>query len=162
MALEIERKFLLRGDGWRPLVRETRLMVQGYLARAPVAVRVRLEGPRATLGLKQASTSISRLEFEYPIPLADAEALLRLCPEPPLRKLRHRVLFAGAEFEIDEFLEANAGLVLAELELPSEDAEFPRPPWLGREVSSDPRFLNVELARRPFASWSAEERASCC
>lgn len=162
MGIEIERKFLVRGDGWRPLVRESRLLVQGYLARAPVAVRVRRVGERAFLSLKEATIAIVRREFEYEIPPADAEALFRLCLEPPLRKHRHWVAVDGAVFEIDEFLDENQGLVIAEIELPAADASFPRPPWLGREVSEERRFFNIELARRPFSRWSEQERAACC
>jgi adenylate cyclase len=162
MGIEIERKFLVRGEGWRSLVRERRLLVQGYLARAPVAVRVRRNGERASLSLKEATAAIVRREFEYEIPLADAEALFTLCLEPPLRKQRYWVPVGAVTFEIDEFLDENAGLVIAEIELSTADADFPRPAWLGREVSEDPRFFNVELARRPFSRWSAEERAQCC
>ncbi|GIX33654.1 MAG: CYTH domain-containing protein [Lysobacterales bacterium] len=162
MGIEIERKFIVRGEGWRPLVRESRLLVQGYLARTPVAVRVRRIGEQALLSLKEATPAILRREFEYEIPLADAEALFALCLDPPLRKRRHWVPYGGATFEIDEFLDQNEGLVIAEIELPAVSAEFPRPPWLGREVSEDSRFFNVELARRPFSQWSLEERAACC
>lgn len=162
MGIEIERKFLVRGEDWRALVRRSEVLVQGYLARAPVAIRVRRMGTRASLSLKEASAAIVRREFEYEIPLADAEALFALCLEPPLRKRRHWVLVDGFTFEIDEFLDENAGLVIAEVELSTPDASFPQPSWLGREVSEDPRFFNVELARRPFSRWSVEERAQCC
>ena len=152
MALEIERKFLVTGDAWRaaPAV-ET---AQGYLNRDPQrTVRVRIACGHAWLTVKGPTRGATRVEFEYPIPTADAEALLALSDGPVVRKRRRVVEHAGARWEIDEFLGDNAGLVVAEIELPAEDAPFARPPWLGAEVTHDPRYFNSALAAHPYARW---------
>ena len=153
MATEIERKFLVRGDDWRDGTAGTAL-IQGYLARDPDrAVRIRIAGDHAWLNIKGATTGISRLEFEYGIPLEDAHQLLALCIDPPIEKTRHIVHHQGHRWEIDEFHGANAGLCLAEIELTEECASFPLPPWAGAEVSSDPRYYNASLSRNPFTCW---------
>lgn len=156
MAIEIERKFLVVGEGWRDRVEDATRLVQGYLTEdACTTVRVRIHGETAWLTLKGASRGISRLEFEYPIPVADAETLLReLAVSPLIEKTRYRVPHAGHLWELDVFAGANAGLVLAELELERVDEAFERPDWLGAEVSDDPRYFNVNLARHPYRAWS--------
>lgn len=155
MAMEIERKFLLAGEGWRQQVSRRTLLRQGYLANtARASVRVRIQSDQAWLSVKAMRSGLSREEYEYPIPAADAaEMLEKLCEGPPIEKWRHIVEQAGSRWEIDEFLGANAGLVIAELELPSEEAPFERPDWLGREVTDEERYYNVRLAQRPFRHW---------
>jgi len=152
MGIEIERKFLVVGDAWRaaPAVP----YAQGYLNRDKQrTVRVRVVQQQAWLTVKGANAGATRAEFEYPIPVADAEQLLALCDGPLVRKLRRVVVHAGAAWEIDEFQGDNAGLVVAEIELPSEDAPFEPPPWLGVEVTHDPRYFNSSLATAPFSTW---------
>lgn len=156
MAQEIERKFLLKNDLWREAIVESQRLRQGYLtaeAGSRSSIRVRIAGEKATLNIKSLTLGISRQEFEYPIPLADAEALLALCLPAQIHKVRHLVPFQGFTFEIDEFFGDNHGLIVAELELPHEDMPFPRPPWLGEEVSADPRYYNVRLLTAPFNTW---------
>ena len=151
---EIERKFLVGNDSWRPGASGTRFR-QGYLSTDPErTVRVRLEGDRGVLTIKGPSRGISRAEFEYPIPAAEAATLLdTLCLQPLIEKTRYRVEHGGHLWEIDEFAGDNAGLVLAEVELSSEDEQVALPPWVGMEVSNDPRYFNANLARHPFSRW---------
>jgi CYTH domain-containing protein len=151
MASEIERKFLVRGDSWRGGPKGV-LQRQGYLSTEDPTVRVRIEGSRATLCVKGAQKGLTRPEFEYAIPLADAEELLRLCPFA-VEKTRHEREFGGRRWEVDEFHGENEGLVIAEIELAREDESFPLPLWLGAEVSRDPRYRVSSLARTPFAKW---------
>ena len=154
MGVEIERKFLLQGEAWRGLGQRV-LLRQGYLssARARV-VRVRIEGEQAMLTIKGANVGVARGEWEYPIPLADAVELLDgLCEQPLIEKVRHRIEHAGMVWEIDEFLGANAGLIVAEIELASEDQPFEKPEWIGAEVSGDARYYNANLIRHPFSQW---------
>lgn len=152
MAIEIERKFLVQGEAWRSATPER--LSQGYLSRDPArTVRVRVAGDTAWLTIKGKSEGIARAEFEYPIPLADAQALLALCEGPLIDKFRHRTEHAGHVWEVDEFLGDNAGLVLAEIELGSADERFETPPWLGTEVSDDPRYFNSALSRHPYTRW---------
>jgi adenylate cyclase len=129
--------------------------MQGYLVNSPdVTVRVRVKGDAAFLTLKGASKGISRSEFEYPIPVADAEHMLRdLSVSPPVDKIRYRVRAGGHVWDLDVFAGENAGLVMAEVELGSEDEAFEMPDWAGREVTGDPRYYNVNLARNPFKHW---------
>jgi len=161
MPVEIERKFLLRDDGWRAHVEASQRLVQGYLTDAGgrCTVRVRIAGDEAWINLKSARAGIERLEYEYAIPKADAEQMLAAFCVGRIEKVRHRVTHAGMLFEIDEFLGDNAGLVVAELELPSADAAFERPAWLGREVSDVPRYYNIQLIHHPFARWGAAEKS---
>jgi adenylate cyclase len=152
MATEIERKFLVHGDKW-PRGTSKRVR-QGYLSRdRERTVRVRIAGKRASLTIKGAAKGTSRAEFEYHIPLRDAEALLALCDRPPLEKNRYTVKQAGVTWEIDEFLGANAGLVVAEIELEDEQQAFKRPAWLSTEVTEDPRYLNSNLVDVPYSIW---------
>jgi len=154
MGIEIERKFLLAHDGWRGQGTPTR-MRQGYLAADPVrTVRVRIEGDAAVLTIKGKSTGASRGEWEYPIPVADAAELLDgLCEQPLVEKTRHRIAHAGHVWEVDEFFGDNAGLVVAEIELASEDEVFEKPDWIGREVTGEVRYYNSSLMRRPYKDW---------
>jgi adenylate cyclase len=164
MAVEIERKFLVVGDEWQAHVLRSQRLVQGYLTRAgsggsACSVRVRIGGDCAWLNIKSAIAGIERREYEYAIPPVDAERMLaEFCPVV-VEKIRHHVPFAGAMFEVDEFLGDNAGLVVAELELQSPVDEFPRPSWLGIEVSDRPRYYNVHLLHYPYSRWNARERA---
>lgn len=163
MPIEIERKFLLASDGWRQVVSRSEAMVQGYLAGPPAArcsVRVRVAGEAAFLNIKSLGTAIRRDEYEYAIPVDEAHRMLETLAANVVAKRRHYVGCDGHTFEIDEFEGANAGLVIAEIELAHEDAAFPRPPWLGREVSHLPRYYNLNLAVRPYAGWSESERAA--
>ena len=154
MGIEIERKFLLAGDAWRGLGQPV-LLRQGYLSSARErVVRVRIEGGQAMLTIKGANVGATRGEWEYPIPLADATELLDgLCEQPLIEKYRHRIEHAGMVWEVDEFLGANAGLVVAEIELASEDQPFEKPDWIGAEVSGDARYYNANLIRHPFSQW---------
>jgi adenylate cyclase len=152
MGTEIERKFLVNGTDWR--VGDGERVRQGYLSRAPErTVRVRVVGDEGFLTIKGANRGIVRAEYEYPIPVADAEALLALCEGPLVEKTRYRVPFGGRLWEVDEFHGENAGLVVAEIELAAADEAPERPPWVGAEVSDDPRYYNASLSRRPFRTW---------
>jgi len=163
MPVEIERKFLVLGDAWRREVVRSRHMAQGYLAGPPssrCSVRVRVAGEEAWLNIKSATPGVERDEYEYPIPLADAERLLATLAGDQVEKIRHDIERDGHVFEIDEFLGANEGLVVAEIELAHADEVFARPAWLGREVSDLERYYNVNLATRPYSLWTADERAA--
>ncbi len=153
MADEIERKFLASSDAWRdgpPGVR----ICQGYLTRDPKrSVRVRLADEKAFLTIKSETSGISRQEFEYAIPPDDARTLLDLCLPQLVDKIRYERRHGGHVWEVDEFLGANAGLVVAEIELTDANEAFERPEWLGREVSDDPRYFNACLAERPWPEW---------
>jgi len=152
---EIERKFLVTGTGWKTGVPGRRLR-QGYLAvDAQRQVRVRTAGDEAWLTIKGRAEGLRRLEFEYPIPLADAERLLEeLCQLPIIDKTRYEVLLGRHTWEIDEYHGANAGLVVAEIELEAEDEHFTLPEWAGTEVTRDPRYANANLVSRPFCDWA--------
>jgi adenylate cyclase len=147
MGLEIERKFLVVGDAWRAAGRPTRI-VQGYLTRDPErVVRVRTAGLSAFVTVKGITRGISRSEFEYSIPLADAlEMLDQLCLKPLIVKTRYEVDVGGLTWEVDEFESPHAGLIVAELELPYPEHEFERPDWIGVEVTGDARYYNQSLA----------------
>jgi adenylate cyclase len=155
MGTEIERKFLLCDDSWRRAVSSSRNMIQGYLANTERgSIRVRLEDGGASLNLKSMTLGVTRSEFDYPIPAAEALMILEtLCMRPLIEKTRHHVEFGGCTWEIDEFRGDNKGLVVAELELGHPDQPFPTPPWLGKEVSDDPRYYNVCLVEHPYCSW---------
>jgi adenylate cyclase len=155
MAREIERKFLLRDARWREAVTRSVLMRQGYLGSSPaVSIRVRVAGDEAWLNFKSATLGVARHEFEYAIPRADADDMLALfCAGRCLDKTRHCVPWGAHWWEIDEFHGANAGLIVAEIELDAEDEVFETPPWLGAEVSDDRRYYNVCLIDRPYSKW---------
>jgi CYTH domain-containing protein len=154
MAREIERKFLVTGTAWKDGASGT-LLRQGYLSTIKErTVRVRTEDHRAMLTIKGLTVGVSRLEFEYEIPLADAVHMLdALCERPLVEKTRYRIPVNGHTWEIDEFHGENEGLVVAEIELASADDTFDRPDWLGQEVSNDPRYFNANLIREPYQRW---------
>lgn len=154
MKIEIERKFLVCNDGWRS-AQNGILYRQGYLCTDPQrTVRVRIGDGQAILAVKGASDGPARPEFEYPIPLEDAKALLEhCCLQPTVDKYRYRIPYAGLTWEVDEFLGENRGLIIAEVELERADQLVTLPPWVGSEVTSDPRFFNAYLARHPFMEW---------
>lgn len=154
MGIEIERKFLVTGDEWRVLATGT-LYRQGYLcATQERTVRVRIAGDKAFLTIKGRTSGVSRTEYEYPIPVADATVMLaELCEQPIIEKKRYRINYQGFVWEVDEFLGENEGLLVAEIELAAEGQEFATPPWVGVEVSSDRRYGNANLVKNPFSTW---------
>lgn len=167
MGVEIERKFRLQGAQWQQAVHRVSRMSQGYLSDAAsvaaghqnCSVRVRVVGDSGFLNIKSRALGASRLEFEYPLPLADASALLELCVGGLIDKNRHYVTHAGHLWEIDEFLGDNAGLIVAEIELDSVDEAFARPEWLGGEVTDQARYYNLALAAHPFSRWTDTEKS---
>lgn len=157
MPVEIERKFLLADDRWRSEVTRHCAMRQGYLG-APggkASIRVRLEGPRARLNIKSSVVGDTRDEYEYEIPVADATELYDNLCIGRVQKVRHYIERDGLTWEIDEFQGDNEGLVVAEVELSHQQQNVPLPPWLGREVTSEPRYYNHSLAIKPYRSWHA-------
>jgi adenylate cyclase len=154
MAIEIERKFLVKNDDWRRLATGT-VYRQGYiLSGVNCTVRARLAGDRGYLTIKGATSGISRSEFEYEIPGADASELLNtLCAQSLIEKMRYKIPFGDLIWEVDEFVGANQGLIVAEVELPSPDYPIALPDWIGQEVSGDQRYLNSSLAKLPFSKW---------
>jgi CYTH domain-containing protein len=153
MATEIERKFLVVGKDWRaaPGIE----ISQGYLNRDKErTVRVRVEGERAALAIKGITRGATRAEFEYEIPRGDAEQLLALCERPLVRKVRYRIPHQGLVWEVDEFLDENQGLVVAEVELQRESQAFAKPHWVGAEITDDPRYYNANLSTNPFKTWA--------
>jgi len=154
MATEIERKFLVKDLSFKTHAKGV-LFRQGYLPGNPdVAVRVRIVEDKAYLAIKGSDTGVSRLEFEYEIPVKEAEEMLEnLCSKPLIEKYRYRVEYKGFIWEIDEFLNENEGLVVAEIELENEDQKFPVPDFVGEEVTYDFRYRNSYLASHPYKSW---------
>jgi len=154
MATEIERKFLVKPGAWVPKDPGIHFK-QGYLnSQKERVVRVRIEGARAKLTIKGLTTGVTRAEFEYTIPVDDAAVLLdHLCEQPLIDKHRHVELHGGRQWEIDVFHGENDGLVVAEVELPSEDAPLELPPWASDEVSGDPRYFNSNLLTQPYKTW---------
>lgn len=153
-GIEIERKFLVKPEQWRspdPGV----FYCQGYLTtNQGLTVRVRIAGVQAFLTIKGPTQNYSRLEFEYPIPLADAQIMLdTLCDRPLIEKIRYRVQHQGLIWEIDEFKGDNAGLMIAEVELTTENQQIDLPDWVGEEVSTDPRYYNANLVKYPYSQW---------
>ena len=152
MPVEIERKFLVTGNAWRPS--KGIRICQGYVNRDKErTVRVRLAGKKAYLTVKGPTKNITRDEYEYEIPLEHAEEMLRLCDGPIIEKNRYTVNYSGLRWEIDEFCGKNKGLILAELELQSPDQAFEHPVWLGQEVTDDPRYFNSNLCMQPYSRW---------
>jgi len=154
MPQEIERKFLVKGDDWRSLGAGKHYK-QGYIASEQGrTVRVRVVGEQAWLTIKGNTQGIARAEYEYPLPLDDAlEMLENLCPPPLVEKTRYRITHKGNVWEVDEFAGDNAGLVIAEIELNDPDQAIALPEWVGQEVSDDPRYFNVNLAKHPYSQW---------
>jgi adenylate cyclase len=155
MGVEIERKFLVEGDAWVATAGEGVACRQGYLDSGKgTTVRVRIMGDQAYLTIKGTTSGITRSEFEYEIPVSDAESMLVLCGDAIVEKKRYFIEYAGMTWELDVFSGANAGLIMAEIELESEDQPFGLPDWVGPEVSADPRYRNGCLVRHPFREWS--------
>ena len=154
MGVEIERKFLVQGDAWKTLG-EPVFFRQGYLSsQKERTVRVRIEGDRAVITIKGKSVGATRGEWEYPIPVQDAAELLDgLCEQPLIEKYRRKITVGAHVWEVDEFLGANAGLVVAEIELGAEDEAFDQPEWVADEVTDDARYYNSNLVRHPFSNW---------
>lgn len=155
MALEIERKFLPRDESWRDGVERSTPMRQAYLGGDGVSIRVRLAGDDATINIKQVRLGREREEFEYPVPLEDGLRLYALAGGGKVAKTRHYLHYGGLLWEIDEFEERNAGLVVAEVELEAVDQPVDLPAWAGEEVTDVDRYYNIALALQPFDSWEA-------
>ncbi len=154
MGKEIERKFLVKGEAWKALAAGT-VYRQGYLSTVKErTVRVRTVGEKGFLTIKGVTTGVTRAEFEYEVPAADANAMLDgLCEKPLVEKTRYRIPLDGWTWEVDEFHGDNDGLVVAEVELKSADEKPPLPEWIGEDVSSDPRYFNSNLVKKPFKTW---------
>lgn len=155
MNQEIERKFLVTAMDWQKQASAGHIL-QGYLSLHPDrAVRVRIQEGSATLTLKGQQTSRIRHEFEYAIPVSDAEIVLeKLCLRPLIQKDRYQIDYKGHLWDIDVFAGENQGLVIAEVELDHPDESINLPPWVGKEVTDDPRYLNINLVRTPYQQWS--------
>jgi CYTH domain-containing protein len=154
MGKEIERKFLIKSDSWRSLAKGKRVR-QGYLNRNKErVVRIRTIDDKGFLTIKGKTTGATRAEFEYDIPAAEAEAMLdHLCERPLIEKNRYKIEFGGLIWEVDEFLGENQGLIVAEVELESEDQAFENPAWIGEEVTGDPKYFNSNLVQHPYTRW---------
>jgi CYTH domain-containing protein len=157
MATEIERKFLVNGDLWRSLG-TGEYYKQGYIqTQDQTTVRVRIVGDRAYLTIKGKNQGMVRAEFEYPIPLPDAEMMLAtLCRPPFIEKIRYRIPQGDLIWEVDEFSGKNQGLIIAEVELQTEDQAIALPDWIGQEVTADPRYYNSNLVNHPYQCWSKD------
>jgi adenylate cyclase len=154
MAQEIERKFRVANDDWRAMASSSSSLKQGYLSSsAEATVRVRLEDNLGTLTIKSKTKGITRNEFEYAIPAQEAKELLIICSGPLIEKTRYRIPQENHTWEIDVFEGDNDGLIIAEIELTSEDDYFVKPQWLGEEVSGDSRYYNSNLATHPYVNW---------
>jgi adenylate cyclase len=154
MGKEIERKFLVKGDVWKSLAKGTRYR-QGYLNSVKErTVRIRTVGDKGFLTIKGITTGASRTEYEYPIPVPDAEAMLNeLCEKPIIEKNRYKIKDRNLTWEVDEFFGENQGLIVAEVELQSESQSVEKPGWVGEEVTGDPRYFNANLIKHPYAKW---------
>ena len=159
MAQEIERKFLVKGDVWRTLG-TSQYYCQGYIpTQGKQTVRIRIAGEQGYLTLKGPVVGVSRLEFEYPIPVADAQAMLEtLCSQPCIEKTRYRIPLGDVVWEVDEFLGDNAGLIVAEVELTTPDQLLTLPDWIGPEVSGKPQYYNSSLVQYPYKDWCPDEQ----
>ena len=155
MPIEIERKFLLANDDWRNAVVRSSRIRQGYMGKMDKAsVRIRIQGDKANINIKSATLDIRRMEYEYEIPLNEAEEMLdQLCNQPQIDKTRFIVERGKHVWEIDEFYGDNEGLLVAEVELDDEAEEIIKPGWIGEEVTADPRYYNVSLINHPFNKW---------
>lgn len=156
MAIEIEHKFLLANDDWRRHIQKSIQYKQGYLSSQPSSsIRIRIANDQAWLNIKSATVGTERLEFEYEIPLPDADEIITsLCSQPLIEKTRHFVPNNGNTWEIDEFEGDNEGLVIAEIELPEAGKTFLKPSWLGAEVTHDLRYYNNNLVANPYKKWN--------
>ncbi len=154
MGIEIERKFIVKDSSWKTPDINGVTMKQGYLKNSPEAVvRLRIAENNAYITVKGKTQNACRLEFEYKIPVSDAAQMLCLCEKPFIEKTRYPVEFQGMVWVIDVFSDANQGLVIAEIELETRDQVFLLPPWLGREVTDDPKFFNSNLIKAPYSTW---------
>lgn len=159
MGIEIERKFLLKNDNWKSLVTATLRIKQGYLQSGletsqKSSVRIRTSNQLANINVKSVDLNIVRQEFEYDIPLPDAEQMLAtLCGDVIIEKTRYEVPYASHLWEVDVFAGSNAGLQIAEIELGSVEEAFERPDWVGDEVSGDERYYNIYLLNTPYSMW---------
>lgn len=164
MAREIERKFLVKSDDWKALAFKQTHFAQGYLndiseASAKSSVRVRIEGEKANMNIKSLEIGLSRDEYEYEIPLEEGKQILqKMAAGPVIEKIRYLVKVGQHTWEIDEFLGANLGLVVAEVEMDSEDEKIEIPNWSGQEVTNISRYYNVSLSKVPFSLWSVDEK----
>ncbi|MEQ1543575.1 CYTH domain-containing protein [Methyloglobulus sp.] len=156
MAIEIEHKFLLANEDWRQHVKKSVKYKQGYLSSQPTSsIRIRISDNQAWLNIKSATIGTERLEFEYEIPLSDADEIINtLCRKPLIEKIRHFVTNDRNIWEIDEFQGENQGLIVAEIELSKVGQNFTKPHWLGAEVTHDLRYYNNNLALNPYINWS--------
>ena len=154
MGKEIERKFLVKDDTFRSLAEGTRYC-QGYLNSAKERiVRVRTIGNKGFLTIKGITTGATRVEYEYEIPVKEAEAMLDdLCEKPLIEKNRYKIGYKGFVWEVDAFFGENMGLILAEVELESEDQHYIKPDWIGEEVTGDPKYFNSNLIQHPYKNW---------
>ncbi|MBD3224948.1 MAG: CYTH domain-containing protein [Caldithrix sp.] len=154
MALEIERKFLVKGTSWQSLA-QPQIYRQGYVySDDKQTVRVRMIGQRAFLTLKREKSNVTRLEFEYPIPPEDAMQMLSdMCTYGKIEKYRYKIEFGDLIWEVDEFFGDNEGLVVAEVELKDENQKIVKPQWIGKEISQDRRYYNAYLAKNPYKFW---------
>jgi adenylate cyclase len=162
MAFEIERKFLVTDDAWRQSVSEERHIRQAYLTghnKASIRVRIR-DNRAATLTIKSRGADLKRLEFEYEIPVIDAEAMLSLRRGAIIEKRRAIVPVQGHVWEVDTFFGDNVGLVLAEIELEAVSQTFTKPSWIGAEVTSQASYYNSALASNPFSAWTGRDDRS--
>lgn len=159
MAIEIEKKFLVTNDDWRKLATENALQIQGYFSTSEsCSIRIRISENEAHLNIKSATLGITRSEYDYPVPLEDAKEMLQsLCIKPLIEKVRYFVPVDNHVWEIDVFSGENEGLVVAEIELTSVNQAIHLPPWIGREVSDDPRYYNVCLVKNPYCNWKDQE-----
>lgn len=155
MATEIEHKYLVKLELWKQIVPESSEIVkQGYLSSIPTStIRVRTLGDKGFITIKGKSTGASRPEYEYEIPLSDAEELLGLFCSEVIEKVRHYVHYASNLWEVDEFHGLNSGLVVAEIELEHEDQQYEKPEWIDSDVTSDRRYSNSNLVQRPYSTW---------
>ena len=159
MGVEIERKFIVINDGWKNQEPGSSIS-QGYLSTSmDRVVRVRVINEDAYLTVKSSIDGLVRNEWEYPIPVDDAKIMLKnLCIQPIIEKVRYRILHAGMMWDLDVFSGENEGLIIAEIELESENQPFDVPAWAGKEVTDKPRYYNNNLARYPYRSWTDEEK----
>ena len=154
MGMEIERKFLLKDDSWRAKAMGTKYR-QGYLnSTRERTVRVRTIDDKGFLTIKGVNRGATRMEYEYEIPVAEAEAMLsELCEKPLIEKYRYKIEYRGLIWEVDEFFGENQGLIMAEVELESEDQRYEKPQWIGEEVTGDPKYFNSNLINNPYRKW---------
>jgi len=156
MAIEIERKFLLKDGSWRLEAEPAVQFCQGYLSESgPGSVRIRIEGEQANINIKSATLDMQRMEYEYEIPLSDAREMLdQLCIKPLIEKQRFHVTYKNKLWEIDVFEGDNQGLIVAEVELNNKNESIELPAWVGDEVTDDTRYYNVCLIKHPYKDWN--------